>query len=136
MRLLLPQHPVTLLEHRVLFSALVLRLGDFILGEGYAFDFGETLRGPAQVAADVAAGRGVSNSLHPLGLADDLNIFLPSSRTDAGVPLAPWQLLKTGSDYALFGDYWKSLHELCCWGGDFSRRVDADHFSVTFGGAK
>jgi hypothetical protein len=33
------------------------------------------------------------------------------------------------------GEFWESLHPLCCWGGHFRNR-DPYHFSVTHGGVK
>lgn len=62
---------------------------------------------------------------HYMLLAQDFNLFLN------GV----W--LKGGSEsiWKLFGEHWKSLHPLCCWGGDFSN-VDPNHISLTHNGRK
>jgi len=37
--------------------------------------------------------------------------------------------------YAPLGEYWKSLHPLCRWGGDFPSR-DGGHFSIEHNGRK
>jgi len=41
-------------------------------------------------------------------------------------------LTKT-EDHKALGEYWKTLHELCRWGGDFD---DGNHYSLTHGGMK
>jgi hypothetical protein len=64
-------------------------------------------------------------SLHYEKLAGDVNVFFEGKwldSYDAG-PLV-WDDL---------GWYWKQLHPLCTWGGDFG---DFNHFSVTNGGKK
>jgi hypothetical protein len=59
------------------------------------------------------------NSLHYEGLAMDIDLFRN------GV-----YLTKT-EDHQPFGEYWESLHPLCCWGGRFE---DGNHYAVTYGG--
>lgn len=56
------------------------------------------------------------NSFHYQGLAADINLFRGNK-----------YLTKT-SDHNELGEYWKSLHELCTWGGDFSS-PDGNHYS-------
>lgn len=94
-----------------------------IYDTGYAGTWGQTLRTQAEADANAKDGSGISHSLHILKLAMDLNLFKD------GVEL------KTVEAFRPFGEYWKSLDVLCCWGGDF-HSPDADHFSITFGGVK
>lgn len=62
------------------------------------------------------------NSAHYNRLAIDLNLF------DDGVYV-------TGRHpvFGMLGDYWKSLHPLCRWGGDFASK-DFNHFSIEHNG--
>ena len=63
----------------------------------------------------------MKNSLHFEGLAVDVDLFKDG------------KYLITTEDHKVFGEFWKSLHSDCCWGGDFN---DGNHYSVTFGGRK
>ncbi len=56
---------------------------------------------------------------HFKSLAMDLNLFIDGVWIKDGGHSA-WKIL---------GDYWKSLHGLCRWGGDF-QAVDSNHFSI------
>lgn len=64
---------------------------------------------------------GIVGSLHEIGLAADLNLFKEG------------KFLANAEDHKPLGDYWKSLHPLARWGGDFQSR-DANHYSLTWGG--
>jgi hypothetical protein len=120
---------LTIGEKQELFMLLLPRLIDFAHAQGYQLRAGELWRGDAQVAANVASGAGISNSLHPLKLAIDLNLFRHGvwlTRSEAHQPL---------------GDFWKTLHPLCRWGGDFKRpdgspKPDGNHYSVEHEGRK
>ena len=62
-----------------------------------------------------------ANSVHKQRLAIDLNLFkggVYQTSTEAHKPL---------------GEYWKSLHPLCRWGGDFST-PDGNHYSMAHEG--
>ena len=66
-------------------------------------------------------GYGSANSVHKLRMAIDLNLFIDGeyrTDTEAHRPL---------------GNYWKSLHELARWGGEFD---DGNHYSFEYRGAK
>lgn len=105
----------------VLYTA---KLIEFASSQGYDLTWGEALRSPAQAMANAADGSGIANSLHLVKLAVDFALF------KGGVDL-------TGvEDFRPLGEYWKSLDPLCCWGGDFVTRPDADHFSLTWNGIK
>lgn len=89
---------------------------------GYTLSGGELWRTPEQAALNAASGAGIVNSLHLQRLAIDLNVFKD------GV------MAQTVDDFRPVGEYWKSLDPLCRWGGDFTTRPDADHFSITWMG--
>ena len=64
-------------------------------------------------------GRHMRGSVHYLKLAADLNLFKGGK----------W--LTMTEDHAELGAYWKGLHPLCRWGGDFR---DGNDYSITHGG--
>ena len=63
----------------------------------------------------------MEHSLHYEGLAWDIDL------TKNGVYLSKTE------DHEVFGNYWKALDPLCCWGGEWG---DSNHYSITFGGRK
>lgn len=115
---------MTLREKQSLFCTLVAKLIVWCYANGYELTFGEILRTSAQAIANASSGAGISNSLHLLALAVDFHLFKD------GVYLADT------ASYKSLGDYWKSLHPLCRWGGDFSSRPDGNHFSLEHNGVK
>jgi hypothetical protein len=115
---------MTLGEKQRLFAKLVAQLITWAYAHGYEFTFGEALRTQAQADANAGTGAGISNSLHLIKLAIDLNLFL------AGVYQTDTQA------YKVLGEYWKSLHPLCRWGGDFVSRPDGNHFSLEHAGVR
>ena len=73
-------------------------------------------------------GRGhMRGSLHYDRLAADLNVFIFTVE-------GTWDYLESYDEapgvWDRLGSYWKALHPLCRWGGDFESR-DLNHFSVT-----
>ena len=116
---------MTLREQRSLFARLLPRLLDYIHDQGYHVTIGEIVRSPEQAKANSAAGKGIANSLHLVGLAVDLNLF------NAG-----GKYLTDTRDHKFSGDYWKSLHTLARWGGDFSPNPDGNHYSLEWQGRK
>lgn len=60
-------------------------------------------------------------SLHYQRCAIDLNLFVDGEYISDGSHPA----------YRELGAFWKSLDDLCAWGGDFG---DANHFSIRDGG--
>lgn len=110
-------------EQQRLFVKLVGKLIDYAYNQGYELTFGEAWRSPQEAARDAAVGAGIANSLHTERLAVDLNLWKDGKYTALAI------------DYKPLGDYWKQLNPLCAWGGDF-KTVDADHFSMAFGGRK
>ena len=114
---------MTLGEKQRLFTELVGRLIEWAYMHNYELTFGEALRTQAQADLNAKTGTGISNSLHLIKLAIDLNLFID------GV----WQI--DSKAYKPLGDYWKSLHVLCRWGGDFSR-PEGNHFSIEHNGVR
>ena len=65
--------------------------------------------------------RHMRNSLHYLGLANDVALYINGE----------YQELTEA--YAEMGAYWKSLDADNRWGGDF-KKADGNHFSLTYQG--
>jgi hypothetical protein len=89
---------------------------------GYKLTVGDAYRDPRMHGHfGEKKGYGSANSVHKLRLAIDLNLFIDGdyrADTEAHRPL---------------GNYWKSLHDLARWGGDFD---DGNHYSFEYQGAK
>jgi hypothetical protein len=115
---------MTLGQKQRLFARLLPRLLDFAHAQGYEVSFGEFWRSPETAAAYARDGRGIANSLHVDRLAADLNLFRNGT------------YLTDTSDHLPLGEYWESLHHLCCWGGRFRPRPDGNHYSLEHGGRK
>lgn len=108
---------MTLREKQSLFVKLVAKLIDYAYSNGMELTFGECWRTPEQAKRNADNGTGVLNSLHTQRLAIDLNLFV------SGV------FIDSSAGHARLGAYWKSLHPLCRWGGDF-RKPDGNHYSL------
>jgi hypothetical protein len=93
---------------------------------GIAIQMGECYRTPEQAEWNAAHGLGIRNSLHTERLAVDLLCF----RLVHG----SWEYLTDGTapEYRILGNFWKTLHHACRWGGDFPAHPDAGHFSLTY----
>lgn len=112
---------MTLREQQSLFACFVGELLAEAARLGYHVTLGEVYRPPETAKIYAATGKGVSPSVHELRLALDIQLFDKSGR---------W--LKDTESYRKLGDYWKTLHPQCRWGGDFNRR-DGGHFSMAWG---
>ena len=113
---------MTLGQKQRLFTKLVAQLIQYAYAQGYELTLGDAYRDPS-VHGDVGVKKSYSsaNSVHKQRLAIDLNLFkggVYQTSTEAHKPL---------------GEYWKSLHPLCRWGGDFST-PDGNHYSMTHEG--
>jgi hypothetical protein len=91
-------------------ARLLLRMEE----DGYDVSFGDAYRDPR-------APYGHPNSAHKKRLAIDLNLFKDGA------------YLSLTEDHAEFGEYWKTLHPLARWGGDFE---DGNHYSFEHEGVK
>lgn len=110
-------------EQRCLFTLLMARLviwvHDNLPGHSLAFD--QVKRDALTAQANADNGTGIANSLHLLGLAADMILYINGTyRADT-------------ESYRIIGEHWKSLHPLNKWGGDFKKQ-DGNHFSSTRGG--
>jgi hypothetical protein len=120
---------MTLGEKQRLFTRLVGILIEYAYQQGYELTFGEAERKPAQASANESAGKGISNSLHIVRLAIDLNLFKDG------------QWLTLSEYHNPLGVFWKNLHPLCRWGGDFKDSLgrpkpDGNHYSLEHNGVK
>lgn len=103
------------------FSLLLAQFIVEVYKRGYTVRMGEVLRTPEQAALNAKAGKGISNSLHLLKLAADLNIFY------GGL----W--LSDTKELTALGVLWESMGGT--WGGRFSK-PDGNHFSLEHNGVK
>ncbi len=115
---------MTLREQRCLFTRLLAQLITWANANGYETSIEEVMRSKAQALSNAASGTGISNSLHLIGLAADINLYRNGE----------W--LTRSEDHAPLGQHWKSLHPLCRWGGDFRPRPDGNHYSLEWHGRK
>ena len=112
---------MTLRKKQSLFVKLQAKFIEHAYAQGYELTEGEARR-PRWVAEEYARrGKGIKTSNHCLRLAKDWNLFKDGE-----------YLTKT-EDHRQLGEYWKNLHPLCRWGGDFQRR-DGNHYSMEHGG--
>lgn len=112
---------MTLGRKQEIFSQNLALLIMFAYSKGYKIRMGQVLRTKAEAQRNAKSGRGIANSLHTQKLAADLNLFKDG------------KYLTKSSDHAELGAFWKSLHPLNRWGGDFTK-PDGNHYSMTHGG--
>lgn len=113
---------MSLIELQRLFCRLAAELIQQAITMGYQPRLGEAWRTPEQAQWNAEHGTGIANSLHLERLA--LDLLLDNADGE-------W-LTKT-DDYQPLGEWWEKQHELCCWGGRFSR-PDGNHFSLAYQG--
>jgi hypothetical protein len=112
----------TLRQKQSRFTRMVGLLIAWCYANGYELTFGEALRQPEVAKANAKSGAGISNSLHLIKLAIDLNLYINGvyqDKTEAYTPL---------------GVYWESIGG--SWGGRFTTRPDGNHFSVAHNGVR
>ncbi len=112
---------MTLGEKQRVFVPLLAKLIVYAYDSGYELTLGEAYRTPEQAIRNAVNGSGIINTLHAKRLAIDLNLFKNGS-----------YLTDTESHRPL-GTYWKSLHTLARWGGDFG---DGNHYSIEHEGIR
>ena len=110
-------------EKQALFTKLLGQLLQWCDRYGYPVILAEAYRTPEQAALYAKQGKGIKNSNHCKKLAVDLYAV---GWVDGTVSWEP-------EHYEPIGRKWKSLHELCRWGGDFKNR-DCVHFSLWHNG--
>lgn len=125
----MPAEPKTLLDHQMLFSELLVELLIRVRELGLRATLGEAWRNPEW--AEVLKKRSGrpdhpgQNSNHCRRLAVDLNLFRWNGKR--------WEWLKLTEAHAELGEWWKRLHPLCRWGGDFG---DGNHYSLEYNGIR
>jgi len=108
---------MTLREKQAHFTINIAYLIIWSYNQGYELTVGDCYR-------DIRCEYGHPKSLHRQRLAIDLNLFKDGA------------YLTNTEDYKPLGDYWKSLHALNRWGGDFKNNPDGNHFSVEHEGMR
>lgn len=113
---------LTIGQKQRLFTKLFAQLIEYAYSQGYELTMGDAYRDP-RVHGEIGVKGSYSSakSSHKERLAGDLNLFKNGvylTTTEAHKPL---------------GAYWKTLHEDCRWGGDFST-PDGNHYSMTHQG--
>lgn len=102
---------MTLRQKQSLFVQLTGRLIAFVYtNAGWELTFADAFRPDRQGHK--------KDSLHYSRLAIDMNLFVN------GI----WQT-RDGTEWRVIGAFWRGLHPLCRWGGDFPS-VDLNHFSL------
>jgi hypothetical protein len=114
---------MTLSQKQRLFTKLLGQLIDWAYKNGFELTMGEAWRTPEQAKRNADNGTGILNSLHCERLAVDLNLFV------GGVYCPDTKA------HTRLGEYWKSLHPNCRWGGDF-RKPDGNHYSLSIDGVR
>lgn len=109
---------MTLLEKQKLFVRLITDLLVWADQQGYELTFGM-----AERSKEEATRLGFPNSNHTRRLAIDLNLYR------GGI------YLDRTEDHRELGEWWEGRHELCRWGGRFSR-PDGNHYSLEHEGIK
>lgn len=107
-------------QHTVCIAKLILYADSF----GYELTWGDANRSKEAFGAwGVKKLYSAAFSVHKKRLAVDLNLIVNE------------EYIKDGNHpvYKLLGDYWKELHPLARWGGDF-KSGDANHFSFEYKG--
>jgi hypothetical protein len=109
-------------EFSVALGALLIEAGK----RGKPFRCGELLRTPEQAAVYAAQKKGSLTSVHIIRLAFD------------GFVIKDGALSNDPEVYRELGDFWKTLHPLARWGGDFKPPAPLDpyHFSFEYQGRK
>lgn len=101
---------LTLRQKQSLFTRLYAELILWVFSQGWELTLGESFN---------RSGRGhMFNSLHYIGLAADLNLFVKGHYMSDHCP-----------EWDKIGEKWKSMHPLCKWGGDFTEK-DYNHISL------
>jgi hypothetical protein len=115
---------MTTREKQSLFVQLVAKLIVWANENGMQLTFGECWRTPEQAKLNAQSGSGIRNSLHTERLAIDLNLFVGGVFIDAT------------EGHRRLGEYWKTLHPSCRWGGDFRPKPDGNHYSFSPDGVR
>ncbi len=116
-----------LLNLQLIFPQLISKLITYAYQTNCKLTFGEAWRTPEQAAIYAQEGKGVLHSEHINKLAVDFSLFVNVHDS--------WVYQTDSAAYAGLGAYWKTLHPLARWGGDFTRK-DGNHFSLEYQGVQ
>ncbi|WP_166964615.1 M15 family metallopeptidase [Yeosuana marina] len=112
-------------EQQRIFTRNIAKLIVFAYQHGLELTFGEAYRTNEQQLLYVQTGKSKTmNSNHLRRLAVDFNVFVNGNLT------YDWATIKP------LGDYWKTLHPLNRWGGDWNKNdikdgfIDSPHFEM------
>lgn len=117
---------MTLLEKQQAFSMVLSRFLQTLFYKGYSVTLGDAYRSKECAALNAKQGNGISNSLHCIRLAVDLNLFMGD------------RYLTRADEYKEAGEIWEKYSNAdytCTWGGRFTP-PDAGHFSITHEGVR
>jgi hypothetical protein len=118
--------PSSLHSRQVLFVSCLAKLFIYAENRGFELTLGEgRILTPRKIRTGAVAEDGVHmpGSLHYVGLAQDLNLFINGEYIrDSDNPA-----------YVELGRFWQSLNPNCAWGGTF-KPADGNHFSVRWQG--
>ena len=115
---------MTLGAKQRLFTRLIAELITWAYEQGYELTLGDAFRDKRMYGEfGTKQGYSAKNSVHKIRLALDLNLFING------------KYQTTTEAHSKIGAKWKTMHELCRWGGNF-RSKDGNHYSLTHWGAK
>ncbi len=118
---------MSLREKRIRFTRNLGRLLLYAELAGICVAVDEVKRSKAQAQANAAAGVGIKDSLHVLGLAVDLDLYESNGRwMDGKLPI-------DRDTYKKLADYWLTLDPDNAWGGSWG---DLRHYSLSHGGVR
>ena len=112
---------MTLGEKRRKFTRDLSDLIAYAFAEGYEVQLEEVLRRKTVAEENAKTGVGIANSLHLIGLAADLSLFING------------QYQSDSAAYTQLGLYWERMGDDHKWGGRF-KNVDGNHFSIAHEG--
>jgi hypothetical protein len=116
-------------SRQVLLVRCLAKLFDFAQQKGWELTLGEGMvKSPRKMRTldrnlSYSDGEHMPESLHYVGLAQDLNLFVGE------------EYIKN-SDHPAWvelGKFWENLDPICAWGGNF-RHPDGNHFSIRWQG--
>ena len=114
--------PLTLGQKQMEFTRCLAKLIEWAYGNGYELTVGDAYRDPRAFGPmGTKVGYSHPSSNHKQRLAMDFNLFKDG------------KFLQSSEDHKPLGDYWKTLHPLARWGGDFN---DGNHYSFEHNGVK
>ena len=112
---------MTLNEQQRKFAYFFGKLLMWAFENGYEVVIGEVLRTEAQQKIYLQEGKSKTlDSDHLKKCAGDVLLFK--------TPTSGYGYITDSTAYKPLGDYWKSLHPNCRWGGDFKNLADGNHF--------